>query len=491
MRNDYFLRAEPYRNKVIEKIRLLPEKERIKKIEEAGYNVLMLHSKDVYMDLFTDSGASAMSDNQWGGMMIGDEAYAGAESFYTLESAVQDIFGYKYVMPAHQGRAAQNLLYHVIVQENKYTLSNTYYGGDIVEGIGGITVNLASDAAYDLCSDQTFKGDIDLDLLRRAIRELGAENISSIVPVVTNNLAGGQPVSMQNLRSVREICNENGIPVYLDACRILENAFFIKESERGYKDKTLKSIVREMASYADGCLVSGKKDGLCSIGGFVATNVEEVYLAMLPMLISIEGFTTCGGMAGRDMEALAVGLYEACEDDYLTFRVEQVRRLASELSDLGVPIVKPYSGSSVYIDAKKFMQHLPFTNYRAESIAAAAYIEGGIRVSPFGQLMSGHSSSSDEHIDDRLDFLKRGVFANRENVSGKEVEAKYEFVRLAIPRRVYSQAHLEIVRDIIFEVYNNRLRISGLNIESQPRYYRFFSAKMKPVSDSFWVRDNF
>ena len=392
------------------------------------------------------------------------------------------------MLPAHQGRAAQNLLYHAVVKKDKYTLSNTYYGGDIVETIGGITVNLASDAAYDLSVDQPFKGDIDLDLLKEAINKLGSENITSMVPVVTNNLAGGHPMSMNNLRMVRKICQANGIPLYLDGCRIAENAFFIKESEEGYQDKSIKAIIHEMASYSDGCLVSGKKDGLCGIGGFVATNDEAVYLDMLPLLISIEGFTTCGGMSGRDMEALARGLYEACDEAYLSYRVQQVRQLAGELSDLGVPIVKPYSGSSVYIDAKRFMEHMPFTNYRAESLAAAAYIEGGIRVSPFGQLMSGHSTASDEQIEDKFDFLKRGVFANRENVSGKEVEAKYEFVRLAIPRRVYSQAHLDVVRDIIYEVYRDRHNISGLKIVSQPRYYRFFSATMAPAAEPFWSR---
>lgn len=483
---DYFKMAEPFRAKTIEPIRLLSGSEREKCLESAGYNVLLLKSKDVYIDLFTDSGTSAMSDKQWSRMMIGDEAYAGSESFYRLEEAVQDIFGYHYVLPAHQGRAAQNLLYSVLLEQGKYALSNTFYGGDIAERVGSITVNLVVDESYDLYSEEGFKGNINIESLKAVISELGPQNISAMIPVLTNNLSGGHPMSMANLSEVSEICKSYSIPVYLDACRIAENAYFIKEREQGYKERSIKSIVREMASYSDGCIVSGKKDDLCSIGGFLATNSFEVYEACLPLLISIEGFTTCGGLAGRDLEALAVGMYESLDEDYLSYRVRQVQTLAKELSERGVPVIRPYSGSTVYLDAKKFMQHLPFTNYRAESMAAAMYLEGGIRVSPFGQLMSGHTTASDEALDEKLGFLRKGIFCNRENVHGQEVEAEFECVRLAIPRRVYSQSHIDVVREVVSAVYREREKICGLEITYQPRYYRFFSARMKPANGNFW-----
>lgn len=485
----YYKICAPYKAKTIDAIKLLPKEKRIEKIEEAGYNCLLLKSKDVFIDLFTDSGTSALSSQQWAGMMQSDEAYAGAESFYRLEEAVQDIYGYKYVLPAHMGRAAQSILYSVIIEKDKIALSNTFYGGDIAESYGGKTINLAVEECYNSQSDYPFKGNINIDLLKKVIEKVDPRKISAMVPVLTNNLAGGHPLSLENLRRVREICNKNNIPLYLDACRVVENAFLIKELEEGYKDKSVKSIVKEICNYSDGCIVSGKKDGLSNTGGFVATNKKEVYDAALPVLLRQEGFTTFGGMTGRDMESLAIGLYEAIDEQYLLYRVGQVRKLAEELDRIGVPVVRPYSGSTIYLDAKRFLEHINYKNLRAETISAALYIEGGIRTSPFGQLMSGYKTTSDDLFDSELKFLKRkGVFALRENIGGEEVEAELQLVRLCIPRRVYFDSHLEVVKEVVYSVFKDRENFNGLEITYQPKYYRFFSARMRPKDNYFWKK---
>lgn len=448
--------AEPFRIKSVEPVSMLPRDERIKRMQIAGYNTFLLNSKDVYIDLLTDSGTNAMSDRQWAGLMLGDEAYAGSENFYHLESTVRELFGFKYMVPTHQGRGAENLLSQIAIKPGQYVAGNMYFTTTRYhqEKNGGIFVDVIRNEAHDATLDVPFKGDIDLNKLQKLIDEKGAENIAYICLAVTVNLAGGQPVSMANMRAVRELTNKYGIKIFYDATRCVENAYFIKEQEAGYSDVTIKDIVHEMFSYADGCTMSGKKDCLVNIGGFLCMNDEDMLLEARELVVVYEGMPSYGGLAGRDMEAMAIGLREAMQYEYIEHRVKQVRYLGDKLRAAGVPVVEPTGGHAVFLDARRFCPHLTQDEFPAQSLAASIYMETGVR------------------------SMERGIIsAGRDKSTGENHRPKLETVRLTIPRRVYTYAHMDIVADGIINLYRNRDSIKGLKFIYEPKQLRFFTAR--------------
>lgn len=369
--------AEPFRIKSVETVSMISRDERIQKMQEAGYNTFLLNSKDIYIDLLTDSGTNAMSDKQWAGMMIGDEAYAGSENFYHLERTVQELFGFKHIVPTHQGRGAENLLSQLAIKPGQYVAGNMYFTTTRYhqEKNGATFVDIVRDEAHDAGLNIAFKGDIDLKKLQKLIDEKGAENIAYICLAVTVNLAGGQPVSMANMRAVRELTQAHGIKVFYDATRCVENAYFIKEQEKGFENKSIKEIVHEMFSYADGCTMSGKKDCLVNIGGFLCMNDDEMFSAAKELVVVYEGMPSYGGLAGRDMEAMAIGLRESMQFEYIEHRVKQVRYLGDKLKAAGVPIVEPVGGHAVFLDARRFCEHLTQDQFPAQSLAASIYME--------------------------------------------------------------------------------------------------------------------
>ncbi|EBU8673022.1 tyrosine phenol-lyase [Salmonella enterica subsp. enterica serovar Panama] len=448
--------AEPFRIKSVEPVSMIPHDERIKRMQISGYNTFLLSSKDVYIDLLTDSGTNAMSDRQWAGLMLGDEAYAGSENFYHLESTVRELFGFKYMVPTHQGRGAENLLSQIAIKPGQYVAGNMYFTTTRYhqEKNGGIFVDIIRDEAHDATLDVPFKGDIDLNKLQKLIDEKGAENIAYICLAVTVNLAGGQPVSMANMRAVRELTNKYGIKIFYDATRCVENAYFIKEQEAGYSDVTIKDIVYEMFSYADGCTMSGKKDCLVNIGGFLCMNDEDMLLEARELVVVYEGMPSYGGLAGRDMEAMAIGLREAMQYEYIEHRVKQVRYLGDKLRTAGVPVVEPTGGHAVFLDARRFCPHLTQDELPAQSLAASIYMETGVR------------------------SMERGIVsAGRDKSTGENHRPKLETVRLTIPRRVYTYAHMDIVADGIINLYRNRDNIKGLKFIYEPKQLRFFTAR--------------
>ncbi|MET6597872.1 tyrosine phenol-lyase [Citrobacter portucalensis] len=416
--------AEPFRIKSVETVSMIPRDERLKKMQEAGYNTFLLNSKDIYIDLLTDSGTNAMSDKQWAGMMMGDEAYAGSENFYHLERTVQELFGFKHIVPTHQGRGAENLLSQLAIKPGQYVAGNMYFTTTRYhqEKNGAVFVDIVRDEAHDAGLNIAFKGDIDLKKLQKLIDEKGAENIAYICLAVTVNLAGGQPVSMANMRAVRELTAAHGIKVFYDATRCVENAYFIKEQEQGFENKSIAEIVHEMFSYADGCTMSGKKDCLVNIGGFLCMNDDEMFSSAKELVVVYEGMPSYGGLAGRDMEAMAIGLREAMQYEYIEHRVKQVRYLGDKLKAAGVPIVEPVGGHAVFLDARRFCEHLTQDEFPAQSLAASIYVETGVR------------------------SMERGIIsAGRNNVTGEHHRPKLETVRLTIPRRVYTYAHMDVV----------------------------------------------
>ncbi|EEO7838206.1 tyrosine phenol-lyase [Salmonella enterica] len=448
--------AEPFRIKSVEPVSMIPHDERIKRMQISGYNTFLLSSKDVYIDLLTDSGTNAMSDRQWAGLMLGDEAYAGSENFYHLESTVRELFGFKYMVPTHQGRGAENLLSQIAIKPGQYVAGNMYFTTTRYhqEKNGGIFVDIIRDEAHDATLDVPFKGDIDLNKLQKLIDEKGAENIAYICLAVTVNLAGGQPVSMANMRAVRELTNKYSIKIFYDATRCVENAYFIKEQEAGYSDVTIKDIVYEMFSYADGCTMSGKKDCLVNIGGFLCMNDEDMLLEARELIVVYEGMPSYGGLAGRDMEAMAIGLREAMQYEYIEHRVKQVRYLGDKLRTAGVPVVEPTGGHAVFLDARRFCPHLTQDELPAQSLAASIYMETGVR------------------------SMERGIVsAGRDKSTGENHRPKLETVRLTIPRRVYTYAHMDIVADGIINLYRNRDNIKGLKFIYEPKQLRFFTAR--------------
>ncbi len=452
--------AEPYRVKVVETVKMIDKDQRAKVAKEAGYNTFLINSEDVYIDLLTDSGTNAMSDKQWGGMMIGDEAYAGSRNFHHLEETVQEIFGFKHLVPTHQGRGAENLLSRIAIKPGQYVPGNMYFTTTRYhqEANGGIFVDIINDDAHDAGKRVPFKGDIDLNKLEKLINEKGAENIAYVCLAVTVNLAGGQPVSMKNMKAVRELTKKHGIKVFYDATRCVENAYFIKEQEAGYADKSIKEIVREMFSYADGCTMSGKKDCIVNIGGFLCMNDEELFQAAKEFVVVFEGMPSYGGMAGRDMEAMAIGLKEALQFEYIEHRIKQVRYLGDKLLEAGVPIIEPVGGHAVFLDARRFCPHLKQTEFPAQALAAELYIESGVR------------------------SMERGIVsAGRDPKTRENHVPKLETVRLTIPRRVYTYKHMDIVADAVIKLYNHKEDIKGLKFVYEPKQLRFFTARFEHI----------
>lgn len=448
--------AEPFRIKSVETVSMIPRDERLKKMQEAGYNTFLLNSKDIYIDLLTDSGTNAMSDKQWAGMMMGDEAYAGSENFYHLERTVQELFGFKHIVSTHQGRGAENLLSQLAIKPGQYVAGNMYFTTTRYhqEKNGAVFVDIVRDEAHDAGLNIAFKGDIDLKKLQKLIDEKGAENIAYICLAVTVNLAGGQPVSMANMRAVRELTAAHGIKVFYDATRCVENAYFIKEQEQGFENKSIAEIVHEMFSYADGCTMSGKKDCLVNIGGFLCMNDDEMFSSAKELVVVYEGMPSYGGLAGRDMEAMAIGLREAMQYEYIEHRVKQVRYLGDKLKAAGVPIVEPVGGHAVFLDARRFCEHLTQDEFPAQSLAASIYVETGVR------------------------SMERGIIsAGRNNVTGEHHRPKLETVRLTIPRRVYTYAHMDVVADGIIKLYQHKEDIRGLKFIYEPKQLRFFTAR--------------
>lgn len=450
--------AEPFRIKSVEPVKMISRAEREKVIKKAGYNTFLIDSEDVYIDLLTDSGTNAMSDKQWGGIMQGDEAYAGSKSFYHLDETVKELFGFKFMVPTHQGRGAENLLSQIAIKPGQYVPGNMYFTTTRYhqERNGGIFVDIICDEAHNAELDIPFKGNIDLKKLETLINEKGAENIAYVCLAVTVNLAGGQPVSMKNMRDVRELTAKHGIKVFFDATRCVENAYFIKEQEPGYENKTIQEIVHETFSYGDGCTMSGKKDCLVNIGGFLCMNDEQLFQDAKELVVVYEGMPSYGGMAGRDMEAMAIGLKESMQFEYIEHRIKQVRYLGDRLREAGVPIIEPVGGHAVFLDARRFCPHLTQDDFPAQSLAANIYVESGVR------------------------SMERGIIsAGRDKLTGENHKPKLETVRLTIPRRVYTYKHMDVVADGIIKLYKHRQDIKGLKFIYEPKQLRFFTARFE------------
>ncbi len=452
--------AEPYKIKMVEPLRMTTRAEREAAIREAGYNTFLLRSEDVYIDLLTDSGTNAMSDRQWAGMMLGDEAYAGSRNFYHLEAAVREVYGYRHLVPTHQGRGAEHLLSQVLIKPGDVIPGNMYFTTTRLhqELAGGRFVDVIIDEAHDPASEHPFKGDVDLDKLEWVIKEVGPERIPYVCIATAVNMAGGQPISLQNLRQVRELTDRHGIRIIHDATRVAENAFFIKDREPGCADLSISEIVRALCDLTDGCTMSAKKDALVNIGGFLALNDPGVFDACRNLVVVYEGLHTYGGMAGRDMEAVAIGLRESVDFDHIRARVGQVLYLGERIRGFGVPIVLPIGGHGVFLDARACLPHLDQDQYPAQALAAELYLDSGVRT------------------------MERGnVSAGRDPAIGANRHPRLELVRLTIPRRVYTQAHMDVVAESVAEVHQHRGEISGLRMTYEPSQLRFFQARFEPL----------
>jgi len=453
--------AEPYKIKSVELIRMTTREEREEAIREAGYNTFLIRSRDVYIDLLTDSGTSAMSDRQWAGLMMGDEAYSGSDNFYHLQDAIQEYYGYKYLVPTHQGRGAENLLSQIMIKEGDFIPGNMYFTTTRLhqELAGGTFVDVIIDEAHDPASRHPFKGNVDLEKLDRLVQEVGAEHIPYISLEGNVNMAGGQPFSLANLRELNSYCRKHEIPIMLDATRTIENAWFIREREEGYADKSVRAILREICDLTDGATMSAKKDLLVNIGGFFACNDEAIFRKAQNMVVIYEGLHTYGGMAGRDMEAMAIGIREAVMEEHQAARIGQVRYLGDMLREAGVPIVNPIGSHAIFIDAREFLPHVDQDDYPAQSLAAELYLEAGIRT------------------------MERGnVSAGRDPITGKNRRPALELVRLTLPRRVYTQAHMDVVAESVVRVFEKRDQIKGLKMVYEPEYLRFFQARFAPLA---------
>jgi tyrosine phenol-lyase len=452
--------AEPWKIKMVEPLRMIGPEARARALAEAGYNTFLLKSDDVYIDLLTDSGTSAMSDRQWAGMMLGDEAYAGSRNFYNLESAIQTYYGYKYVVPTHQGRGAEHLISQAAIKKGQYVPGNMYFTTTRLhqELAGGIFVDVIIDEAHDPASRHPFKGDIDLGKLEDLIKTRGAENIAYVSLAGTVNMAGGQPVSMANVKALRALCDRYGLKLYLDATRMAENAFFIQEREPGYADKSIAAILKEFCGYTDGAWISAKKDSLVNIGGWLAVNDWALFEELRNLVVVFEGLHTYGGLAGRDMEAMAIGIVESVQDDHIRSRVGQVRYLGELLADWGIPMVQPVGGHAIFLDAKKFYPHLAQTLFPAQTLAAELYLDSGIRSMERGIVSAGRDPKTDDHYYPKL-----------------------ELTRLTIPRRVYTQAHMDVVAESVKAVYDAREKTRGLKMMYEPKYLRFFQARFERI----------
>ena len=451
--------VEPFRIKAVEPIKQTTRQERERLLLEAGYNPFLIKAEDIFIDLLTDSGTSAMSQEQWAGLMRGDESYAGCRNFYNLEEAIHSIFGFPYFVPTHQGRAAENILFGLLVERGQFIPSNMHFDTTQahIKARGGRPVDLVIDEGLAPQGYHPFKGDIDLAKLRAFIDEVGPQNIPLGMLTITNNAGGGQPVSLENIRQTKETLAEHGIPLFIDACRYAENAYFIKRREAGYEHRTVLEIAKEIFSYADGCYMSAKKDALANIGGFLAMNDEDLYQRVCTELILKEGYPTYGGLAGRDLEVIAIGLWEGLNEEYLTYRIGQTQYLGDRLREAGVPIFEPVGGHAVYVDAKRFLPHIPQSQFPGQALVAQLYLEGGIRAVELGSVS----------------------FARQDEATGEMIYPKLELVRLALPRRVYTQSHLDYVVDVIARLYGEREKIRGLRIVCEAPRLRHFTARFE------------
>lgn len=452
--------AEPFKIKMVELVKMTTYDERKRALEEAGYNTFLLKSDDVYIDLLTDSGTSAMSDRQWAGLMMGDESYAGSKNFYNLEEAIQKYYGYKYLVPTHQGRAAEHIISQIMIKDGDVVPGNMYFTTTKLhqELAGGKFVDIIIDEAHDPESLHPFKGDVDLDKLQKVIDTYGADRIPYVSIATTVNMAGGQPISLRNLKALRQLTQKFGIPIIHDMTRVAENAYFIKMKEEGYADVSVEDITREICSLTDGATMSSKKDALVNIGGFLALNDYDLFDKARNMVVIYEGLHTYGGMAGRDMEALAIGIAESVDYDHIRARVGQVEYLGNKLIDANIPVVKPIGTHGVFLDAKKILPHLTQDQFPAQTLATEIYLDSGVRT------------------------MERGVVsAGRNKETGEHNYPKLELVRVTIPRRVYTQAHMDVVAESIEEVYINREKITGLKMVYEPEYLRFFQARFEKL----------
>ncbi len=451
---------EPFRIKSIEPIRLSTEEERIRHLEEAKYNTFLLHSDDVIIDFLTDSGTSAMSAEQWAGVMRGDESYAGSKSWLKMERVIRDLTGMEHILPTHQGRAAERIIYSYLGGKGKTFISNTHFDTTRanIEYSGAEAIDIPIREAYDSALIHPFKGNMDTEKLEQIITEKGAENIGAVILTVTNNSGGGQPVSMANAKAIRKICKRHNVLFLLDCCRIAENAYFIKHREEGYGDKSYREIAREMFGLSDGAAMSAKKDALVNMGGFLALHDEKIAQECTNMLIITEGFATYGGLSGRDMEAIAIGLEEVFEPHYLEYRIRSTTYLGEKLHEMGIPVMLPIGGHAVYIDAKRLYPHIPPHQYPGHALVCELYIKGGIRSVEIGSVMFG-----------------------KYDEEGQLIPAAMELVRLAIPRRVYTQSHMEYVIETFEEILRTREEMRGYEIVEEPPFLRHFTAKFKPL----------
>lgn len=450
--------AEPWKIKMVEPIRMIPRETREQALVAAGFNTFLLKSDDVYIDLLTDSGTGAMSDRQWAGLMLGDEAYAGSRNFYNLENAVRTYYGYAHMVPTHQGRGAEHLLSLAAIKKGQFVPGNMYFTTTRLhqELAGGVFVDVVIDEAYDSQNLHPFKGNIDLGKLEALIKEKSAENIAYVSLAGTVNMAGGQPVSMANVKAVRALCDKYGVKLFLDATRMAENAFFIQEREEGYAGKSIAEILKEFCGYTDGAWMSAKKDNLVNIGGWLAVNDPVLFEELRNLVVVYEGLHTYGGLAGRDMEAMAIGIAECVQDDHIRSRIGQVRYLGELLTDWGIPITQPVGGHAVFLDAAAFYPHLKQIQFPAQTLAAELYLDSGIR------------------------SMERGIAsAGRDPKTGDHYFPKLELTRLTIPRRVYTQAHMDVVAESVKAVYDARETTRGLKMVFEPKYLRFFQAKFE------------
>ena len=452
---------EPFKIKSVEPIRFTTKEERVKILEDAGYNPFLIHADDVLIDLLTDSGTSAMSSKQWAGIMEGDEAYAGSKSFYRFETAVKKITGDEFIIPTHQGRAAEKILFSIMGGPGKYIPNNTHFDTTRanIEFSGAEAVDLLCEVGKHPEQRADFKGNMDVEKLENFIKETGVENIPLVMLTVTNNSGGGQPVSMQNVKDVSAVCKKYNIPLFFDACRFAENAYFIKKREKAYTDKSILEICQEMFSYGDGATMSAKKDALVNIGGFLSMDDANLAMQCRNLLIVTEGFPTYGGLAGRDLEAVAQGLEEVVDEHYLEYRIRSTEYLGEKVLSAGVPIIEPPGGHAIYIDAKRFLPNVPPSQYPGQAIVCELYIEGGLRTVEIGSVM----------------------FGKYDKKTGELISPPMELVRLAIPRRVYTQSHIDFVAEVVIEVFKNREKLKGYEITYEAPMLRHFTAKFKPI----------
>lgn len=454
--------AEPFKIKMVEPIKMTTTAERIEKLKAADYNLFSLRAEDIYIDLQTDSGTGAMSHEQWAGVIKGDESYSGGRSYFRVIDAVQDIFAYAYAQPVHQGRAAEKVLLPIVIKPGQYSISNMHFDTTRahVELAGGKVVDCVCQEALDLSAYAPFKGNMDVVKLERYIQEFGAQNVGVVIMTITNNSAGGQPVSVGNIKATAEVCRKYGIRLMIDAARFAENAYFVKTREPGYQEKSIAEIVKEMFSYADAFAMSAKKDAIVNMGGLIGVkNDETLFNDVKARTIPYEGFVTYGGLSGRDLEALAIGLYEGINVDYLRYRIGQIEYLGEKLREAGVPFQSPVGGHAVFVDAKALLPQIPYDQFPAQALSCELYIEAGIRGGDIGSFMMGNDPET-----------------------GKQLQSEFEFCRLAVPRRVYTQAHLDVVADALTAIKQRAHTLKGYAITWEPKVLRHFTAKLRPLA---------